>query len=229
MTKKFNYDKITLLYNDIIFRLEVDDIRNSNETTNLILSSALDEFLQVGFEKASVRTIAKNADVTTGALYARFSNKDALFGALVEPVISKFLAANDEGNKLGFDNINSGKAPQMWSNTQNSSSKILNLVYENKDIFTLLINCSNGSSYENFIDQVVEIEEKETLEVLGILKEKGYCCQDVSPQVVHMLISAHCYALFEVVRHDLTKSDAVKQVNQINEFFICGWNKIFGI
>lgn len=209
--------------------MEGFDIRNCNESTNNILNSALKEFLENGFEKASMRTISKNAGVTTGSLYARFPNKDALFGVLVEPVISSFLKANDDGNKCGFNQINSGKIRDMWSNTERSSTKIVDLIFENKEVFTLLINCSNGSSYENFIDKIVGLEEKETLEVLEMLKEKGYPCKDVSPQIVHMLISAHCYALFEIVRHDLEKRDAIIQVNQINEFFITGWNKIFGI
>ncbi len=176
-----------------------------------------------------MRIIAKNANVTTGSLYARYPNKNALFGALVEPVITSFMEANEEGNKKGISHIHSDGAWEMWSSTESSTTKIVDLIYANKESFALLINCSNGSSYENFIDQVVAVEEKETLEVLEMLRKKGYPCADVSPQIVHMLISAHCYALFEIVRHDLEKEDALKQVNQIYEFFICGWNKIFGL
>lgn len=203
-------------------------IRNCDIVTNNILASALNEFLEKGFEKASMRTISKNAGVTTGSLYARYPNKDALFGTLVEPVISSFLATNNEGNQISFNNLNNGKTLELWSKTEQFSGKLINLIYENKELFTLLITCSNGSSYENFIDKIVDIEEKETLIFLKILKEKGYQCFDISPQVVHMLISAQCYALFEIIRHDFTQSDAIIQVNQINEFFICGWNKIFG-
>lgn len=197
--------------------------------TKDILHSATKEFSEKGFEKASMRTIAKNANVTTGSLYARYPNKDALFGALVEPVIASFLEANEEGNEKGIFHIHTDGAQEMWSSTEISTTKIVNLIYENKERFALLINCSNGSSYENFIDQVVAIEEKETLEVLEMLKKKDYPCADISPQIVHMLISAQCYALFEIIRHDISKEEALVQVDQINEFFICGWNKIFGI
>lgn len=204
-------------------------IRDSNETTKRILKSGLDEFLHNGFAKASMRIIAKNACVTTGALYARFPNKDALFGALLEPVISRFLITNNASNQKSFISLTTGKVDEIWSDTKASSLNLVNLIYENKDAFSLLINCSNGSIYEGFIDKVIEIEEKETFEFLTILKSKGFPCQNVSNQVVHMLISAHCYALFEVVRHDICKEDAITEINQINEFFICGWNKIFGI
>ncbi|MFI3202301.1 MAG: helix-turn-helix domain-containing protein [Eubacteriales bacterium] len=51
-----------------------------DDKTLQILEVAKQEFLANGFEKASMRTIASKACVTTGALYARFPNKDEMFG-----------------------------------------------------------------------------------------------------------------------------------------------------
>ena len=204
-------------------------MRDSSEITNHILKSATAEFLDKGFEKASMRVIAKCAGVTTGAMYARYPNKDRLFGALVEPVIAEFMSATVEGNAISQKQIDSDNLVEMWSGTKHSSTEIMNLIYRNKTIFSLLINCSNGSSYEDFIERIVEVEEKEIGSVLMYFRQKGYPCIEVSDQVIHMLISAHCHALFEIVRHDLSQEDGFQQVNQINDFFICGWNKIFGL
>ena len=43
------------------------------------------EFLDKGFQGASLRQIVKNAGVTTGAFYGYFSSKEALFASIVEP------------------------------------------------------------------------------------------------------------------------------------------------
>ncbi len=57
-----------------------------DKTLNLeILNSAKKEFLTYGYQEASLRRICKNAGVTTGALYKRYSGKEALFGTLLEP------------------------------------------------------------------------------------------------------------------------------------------------
>ncbi len=56
-----------------------------DKITSEILVSAKKEFLANGFEKASMRVIAKNAGVTTGALYTRYKNKNDIFSALVSP------------------------------------------------------------------------------------------------------------------------------------------------
>ena len=42
----------------------------------LILESARKEFLEKGFEKASLKEICAGAQVTTGALYKRYSGKE---------------------------------------------------------------------------------------------------------------------------------------------------------
>jgi AcrR family transcriptional regulator len=55
----------------------------SNEPINRrkqhILDAALQVFATKGFEKASVREIAAAADLTTGAIYHHYKNKDDLF------------------------------------------------------------------------------------------------------------------------------------------------------
>ena len=57
----------------------------SNVTLKKIQEAAMAEFLDKGFQGASLRQIVKNAGVTTGAFYGYFSSKEALFASIVEP------------------------------------------------------------------------------------------------------------------------------------------------
>ncbi|MFR2886486.1 MAG: TetR/AcrR family transcriptional regulator, partial [Merdibacter sp.] len=50
-------------------------------TLESIQQAAMQEFLDKGFQGASLRQIVKNAGVTTGAFYGYFSSKEALFNA----------------------------------------------------------------------------------------------------------------------------------------------------
>lgn len=61
------------------------DVKQVEETRGLVLQSAQREFLDKGYEKASLRSIAQNAGVTTGALYVRFPNKSARSPRWSEP------------------------------------------------------------------------------------------------------------------------------------------------
>ena len=49
-----------------------------------IIQAAYSEFLAYGFQKASLHKIAETAGVTTGAIYTRYKNKDALFVSLLQ-------------------------------------------------------------------------------------------------------------------------------------------------
>ena len=54
---------------------------------NRIIAAARKEFYEYGFTQASLRKIASRAEVTTGALYTRYKNKDELFEYLVSEVL----------------------------------------------------------------------------------------------------------------------------------------------
>ena len=57
-----------------------------------VLECAKEEFLSKGFLDASLRTIAQEADTSTGSIYTRFGDKEGLFRAIAEPVVDQFKA-----------------------------------------------------------------------------------------------------------------------------------------
>ena len=54
-----------------------------------IIECAKTEFLEKGFEGASMRRVAENAGYTTGMLYGRFADKGELFRAIVKAPAEK--------------------------------------------------------------------------------------------------------------------------------------------
>ncbi len=204
-------------------------MKNTDAVTKRIIGSAKAEFLQNGYEKASMRVIAKKADVTTGALYARYPNKDMLFSAIVKPVADIFLKVNEQGNNRVFETLKTDAETMILSGNHSTGHELVELIYQNREGFLLLVNCSHGSSYEDFIEKVIETEEVLTMEFLQELIKKGYSCTPLSPQELHTVLSAQIYALFEVVRHDTPKDDAFRQIATLIDFFNEGWKKIFGI
>ena len=110
LTVHMKIDNITVLYNTVIKRdseKEAEkEMRNLEEsaTQQKILEAAKQEFLEKGFQGASLRNIVKTAGVTTGAFYGYYSNKEALFAALVEEhaaaVMGCFMQAQDNFEQL---------------------------------------------------------------------------------------------------------------------------------
>ena len=48
------------------------------------------EFLEKGYSKANLLDICRRAGVTTGAFYFSFENKEALLGAILDPVVAEY-------------------------------------------------------------------------------------------------------------------------------------------
>ncbi len=203
--------------------------KNFDGTHKKILQSARKFFLEFGYEKANLRELCKDAGITTGAFYRHFKDKEDLFSTLVKPAHDNFLRVNSDGNNRGFSSLKSEKELDILANMKITSKGLVELIFENKEDFILLINCSRGSSYENFIEKIIEIEEKETMLFLTKMIEKGYNCKKLTKQQLHTIMSAQCYALFEVIRHDIDKDEAMEQVDVLIEFFGDGWKNIFGI
>ena len=65
-------------------------MKNKKETMEKIKQAALEEFYEKGYAKASLRTICSRAGVTTGAMYFSFENKEALFRAILEPLVQSY-------------------------------------------------------------------------------------------------------------------------------------------
>ena len=95
----------------------------------------------------------------------------------------------------------------MWQISDQFIHNFVEYLFANKEAFSLLINCSGGSPYESFIDNLVAEVERQTYAFLQEMLKKEYPCKKLSSDEIHVLISAQYHAIFEIVRHDLSKED----------------------
>ena len=67
----------------------------------------------------------------------------------------------------------------------------------------LLLCCAEGTSYENFIHNMVEVEVESTLRYMGVLRRMGRDIPQMSRSLCHIIASGMFNAIFEVVIHDM--------------------------
>lgn len=65
----------------------------SKEKRRQILESAADMFLQHGYERASMDSVAKESGVSKQTVYSHFKNKEALFSAVIESKCAQYQLA----------------------------------------------------------------------------------------------------------------------------------------
>ena len=193
-----------------------------------LLECAKAEFLEMGFQEASLRVIAAKADTSTGAIYTRFGDKDGLFHALVDEPVNELISWIEEGQqefsmKPGNEqkeNVFSYK-PEVWE-------QLVEYLYEHWDVFRLLVRCSDINCYETMLNRLVDFEVKYTYKFLNSTNNDALKTGKLTPMLIHMLSNAYYSGLFEVVRHEMKKEEALAYVRQLRRFFVQGWADLLG-
>ena len=192
-----------------------------------ILSCAKEEFLEKGFQDASLRTIAAKAGTTTGSIYSRFQDKEGLFGALVEPaadyLINTFVKVQET-----FHAEDPEKQPSLMNEYVSSGmEEMLDYIYENFETFQLLLDASYGTKFQDFVERLVEIETEYTYKFMETIHFQRKGQETVTEEFIHIMTRALFESMFEVVRHKMEKEKAKRYMKMLEQYHYGGWNAIF--
>ena len=200
----------------------------SPATLERIKQAALEEFSEKGFQGASLRQIVKQAGVTTGAFYGYFSSKEALFASIVEPhaaaLMGRFMACQIEFAEMPEEE----QPAHMGEESGSYLQWMVKYICEHRLEVKLLLCRAEGTSYEQFVHTMVEVEVDATLRYMDVLRRQGQNVPPVDRELCHILASGMFNGIFEVVVHDMPYEQAARCVGQLREFYTAGWMKIMG-
>lgn len=203
--------------------------RDKTEAHEKIIAAAIIEFMEYGFENASMRRIASEVGLTVGALYRHFPNKEEMFAALVEPTINDLMTKYREFCEQGYEVMKCGDVQQLWNESESEAKWFMSFIYDHFDVFKLLICRSQGTRFESFVHDMALLEERSTLDYFERMKQYNMTVNVLSQQEFHMLVTANVSALFEAVIHDFGRAEAMHYAETLDAFFSAGWKKILGI
>lgn len=192
-----------------------------------VLECAKEEFLKNGYKDASLRTIAVNANTTTGSIYTRFGDKEGLFSALVEPVVQGMLQifCNIQEMFHSFDKETQINTMQKYSSK--SMDQLLSYMYKHFDTFRLLLDSSYGTKYHHFIDEMVLIEVEYTYRYMEVIGCESIKRGLVNEDFLHIITTSYFEGVFEVVRHNMKQDEAEKYINMLKIYHMAGFETIF--
>ncbi len=201
-------------------------IRDKELHHRSIIEAATAEFLEYGFNDASMRRIAASAGMSASGLYKHFASKEEMFSALVEPACLGLLALfrQEAGNQEQI--IETGDL-SVWETGQDAKLAVA-YIYDHLDAFRLIICKSQGTKYETFLHDLAVLEEEVTLSFMEVLKKQGVIINDFSEKEVHLLTTANVNAVFQTVEHDFTRDEAMHYADTLDRFFSKGWKVFFG-
>ena len=193
-----------------------------------LLEAGKKVFLETGFQGASLREIASMLGVTTGAIYRYYTDKEALFDAIVsepaEELVNRYRTSQQMYAERPLEEQLSGISGVSEENTW-----MMDFIYDHFDAFKLIVCCSAGTRYEHYIDILVEIEANSAMLLSEKMREAGYKLPLLNDDLAHMISSGLFNCIFETVSHDMPKDRALEYMGSYQLFYTAGWMKILGL
>ena len=200
----------------------------STATLEKIQQAALAEFLDKGFLGASLRQIVKNAGVTTGAFYGYFSSKEALFNAIVEPHAAALMGRFMEAQTTFAELPEKEQPEHMGLESGRCVDWMVDYICAHREPVKLLLCCAEGTSYEHFVHNMVEVEVEYTQRYMEVLRRLGQDIPVLDKSLCHIIASGMFNGIFEIVVHDMPRDQAMQDVDQLRAFYTAGWSKLMG-
>ena len=201
----------------------------NRDTAAAILEASRKEFMEYGYEKASLRRIAKEASVTTGAIYGYFAGKDALFAALTEDAAEELVELYTKVHS-DFASLPPEEQPDMLNVvTEECVPWLVNYVYDHFEAFKLLLCCGAPGCGERFFDRLAEVEEQSCHDFVAAVEQMGYPVPKLGDALIHIVCSTFFRQIQEFVDHDIPREEAMSCSLILSRFQHAGWKKILNL
>ncbi|MDO4303433.1 MAG: helix-turn-helix domain-containing protein [Bacillota bacterium] len=120
-------------------------MKEDHNVKEALLKAGREEFLDKGFERASLRKICEKAGVTTGAVYFFFESKEDLFHQIVAGTVKQLDSLAKELTAEEFEGSSSSFA---------SDQKLMEFLWNNRREVKLLLEKAEGTRYETFKNEI---------------------------------------------------------------------------
>ncbi|MFI3201142.1 MAG: TetR/AcrR family transcriptional regulator [Eubacteriales bacterium] len=192
-----------------------------------ILICAVAEFLEKGYEGASLRTIAQKAETSTNSIYVRFNDKNGLYRAVVEPVMKTFLSNLQKGMSAFAEKPAQAQESERKDFAEEKTFYLIDYIYEEFERFQILITSGERDVYQDFLHQIVEIDVMSTKKFIEDTGNNAIATGKLDDNLAHVLSVAFYSGFFEMVHHKMSKDEAKDFVTKLRAFYNAGWMTIF--
>ena len=186
-----------------------------------IIQAAYSEFFAYGFQKASLHKIAEKAGVTTGAIYTRYKNKDALFVSLLQDFFEAmkvlFAPVAEEYEKAKH----SAKPEDILRAINAEESIYFRLLTEHYDDCTLFFSRSDGSSVEMILKEIMNTKTKQTVEFFSEVYGKA-----PNEDAIRLLMGSQFWYFRQLLNEHLDEDEMFDCLRSILDFFNAGWRQL---
>ncbi|HJH62176.1 MAG TPA: TetR/AcrR family transcriptional regulator [Firmicutes bacterium] len=201
---------------------------SAQSTLLRIHQAAKAEFLEKGFQGASLRSIVKSLGMTTGAFYGYYKSKEELFEALVGQAYD-YLIGRFSKAQLDFAQLPHARQPEALGKVSGECMfDMLHYAYAHLEECKLLLCAAEGTRFAGLVDEMVRIETQATHAYCQVLEELGRPVPDIDLRLEHILITGMFHTFFELIIHEMPLAQAENYLREMRAFYTAGWMEIMG-
>ncbi len=198
--------------------------RDDMTTKERIIEVAREEFINNGYDKASLRTIAKKCDITATALYRHFKDKEDIFMSVALKFVNKLKEIADYITSVDYDLLLNNNPSEVWG-FEGSNDFHFELIFKmDKDLVKLLIN----ERRDWLKDLLITNEYEESLKYLEKMEEFGYKVNDFNKKAFRAILNSYVEAYFEVLNMNLDENESYDICKEITRFYTVGFRNLLG-
>ncbi len=190
-----------------------------------ILEVARELFLEHGYRKTSMRTIAKEANVTLSNIYNYFKSKDEILEVIVQPVLKEIEQLFNRHNDPYYITNN-------WVETEDISEidefkEYVTFISSYQKELNLLLHKCSGSKYENIKDYFIDKYTETSRSYLQLMKDKyPQVNKEISDFFLHTTAAWWIQIVSEIVSHNLNKEEILQFLTEYMIFGTGGWQRL---
>ncbi len=193
-------------------------------TKDLILQASKEEFILNGYNNASLRNIAVKCHISATAIYRHFKNKEEIFNAVIEPLITYFNKMANYVETKDIDFFNNDNLDEMWKFEHDGGFQLKLLFGKYNDLVKLIVKERKAW----FKELIINYEYDATIRYINKMKDKGYEIKKFSLISFKVLLDSYLEAYLNLLDFNLEKEELLKIGNEINEFFTIGFRNLLG-
>ena len=213
---------MALLITALLMAKEADDLANRDHSLDDgIVCAAREEFLSCGFQKASLHKIAEKAGVTTGAIYTRYKNKDALFVSLLQSfleelhtIFSPVAAEYEKAEQIGTTEA-------LLAAIDFEEHLYIELLHTHYDACTLFFSRSDGSSMETMLNELMRQKTEQTVAFFSRVYGK-----EPNADAIRLLMGSQFWYFRQLLHEHLAEDRMLACLYTLLDFCNAGWRQL---
>lgn len=192
------------------------------EVKKQIENAAIEDFLEKGFRRASMKCIAQKANTSVSNIYNYFEGKEKLYYSIVDPIyfdIEKLLNKFNENES--HEDFSDSKFIEDFINIVANGIGLL--IKKNSKKIILIFDKSQGTKYEKLKDRLITFLENH----FTISLEENKTNSKVS-FVMHIIATNLVEGFLEIVRHYKNDEWVDDTISDFIRYHLSGMSRLWG-